>query len=268
MFMRIVVCIGLVFFLESSLQSFESFDEALEFVSLQYDAAVQLGLQKNFAKISSSQQENIFVEMFQLINHHEAIYLEEIAEDIQKLESVIQKNINNKKTAQQKYLQKSVESLQFFYQYAKKHRSFYHFLHKINALERGFYADNAEFENKDQNAPAQVLGERYRIYENAKYPVMEYADKLDRDIKRLSKFAKRSGRSCVQEYLDKVVLQAKALHAKVLLDKDYRAEFKTHQDLHPKRLISEKTLVAAFASLWMGAMIVTAIVYAAVFAQS
>ena len=97
---------------------------------------------------------------------------------------------------------------------------------------------------------------------------MEYADKIEREIKRLSLYCQRSSRNYVKTYLEKVIKQGKMLHAKVLSDKDYRDESKRHHDLHPKRLIAEKTLVATFASLWMGAMIVTAIVYAAVFTQS
>ena len=97
---------------------------------------------------------------------------------------------------------------------------------------------------------------------------MEYADKLNRDIKKLARCANRSGKAGVKEYAHKVLMQAQDLREKVFTDKQYREECKIHQEFHPKRFIAEKTLVATFASLWMGAMIVTAIVYAAVFAQS
>ena len=235
---------------------------------MQYDAAVNLSFGKNCEKLSPTQQEKLFVHMFAQINHHEAIYLEEILEDIKNLQLVVEKNLNNKTTAQQKYLQKTVEVLQFFYSYAKKHRKFYHFLHEINALERSFYADDAVFQDSNQSSPGKVLGERYRIYESAKYPIMEYADKLDRNIKKLARCANRSGKAGVKEYAQTVLMQAQLLREKIVVDKEYREECKTHQEFHPKRMIAEKTLVATFASLWMGAMIVTGIVYAAVFAQS
>lgn len=268
MCMRNIVICGLLFFSFSHLESFESFDQAIEYVSLQYDAAANLAFRQTISKLSSAEQEKIFVQMFQLINHHEAIYLEEILEDIKNLQDVVEKNLNNKTTAQQKYLQKSVEALQFFYSYAKKHRKFYHFLHDINALERSFYADDKVFQDLSEKFPAKVLGERYRIYENAKYPIMEYADKLDRNIKKLVRCSNRSGKAEVKEYAQKVLMQAQLLREKVFADKEYREECKTHQEFHPKRMIAEKTLVATFASLWIGAMIVTGIVYAAVFAQS
>ncbi len=268
MFMRIVISIGLVGFLVGDLESFQTSKDALEYISLHYDLVIKLGFQKQLAKLSSEEQEELFVNMFQIINQNESIYLEDIALDIKDCEAIVDEDSYNVSKAKKQYLQKAISSLDFFYRYAKKHKSFYRFLHAIHVLQEDFYADEVVFNNKGEASPAKVLGERYRIYENAKYPVMEYADKLDRNIKKLSKLSKRSGKNCVQKYIEKVCIQGKALHAKVLADKDYRAECKVHQEFHPKRLIAEKTLVAAFASLWMGAMLVTGIVYAAIFAQS
>ena len=220
MSMAKVVFLVVMIFVTNHLYSFENFEQAIEFVTLQYDAAVNLSFGKNCEKLSPTQQEKLFVHMFAQINHHEAIYLEEILEDIKNLQLVVEKNLNNKTTAQQKYLQKTVEVLQFFYSYAKKHRKFYHFLHEINALERSFYADDAVFQDSNQSSPGKVLGERYRIYESAKYPIMEYADKLDRNIKKLARCANRSGKAGVKEYAQTVLMQAQLLREKIVVDKE------------------------------------------------